>query len=53
MVSDKDLAFLNRLIIENRLVMPDKMKPFLNEKRRYKFAWGGRGGVAGVHALWA
>ena len=45
MVSDKDLAFLNRLIIENRLVMPDKMKPFLNEKRRYKFAWGGRGGA--------
>ena len=37
------LKLLNLLIMENRLRMPDKMRPFL-EPKRHKFAYGGRGG---------
>ena len=45
MVTDADRAFLSRLITENRLKMPSKMLTFLTERKRYKFAWGGRGGA--------
>jgi phage terminase large subunit len=38
--SEKELY--NLLLIENKLRMPEKMKAFLKEKKRYKFAWGGR-----------
>lgn len=41
----KDKIELYRLLIqEDRLRMPKKMKTIL-EPRRYKFAWGGRGGA--------
>ena len=37
------IRLLKLLRIKLRLVMPPKMRAFLN-KKRYKFAWGGRGG---------
>ncbi len=43
-----DDALYQELILENRTRMPEKMRPFLTEKRRYKFSYGGRGGSKSV-----
>ncbi len=45
MISEKETAFLSRIIEENRLSMPEKMKNLYTVKKRYKFVYGGRGGA--------
>lgn len=44
MNQDELIHLVNGKMLEARIAMPEKIKPFLTEHRRYKFAWGGRGG---------
>lgn len=45
---DVQKEYYRLLVLENRERMPGKLRPFLTERRRYKFAHGGRGGAKTV-----